>query len=120
MVGSRNAAYAEESAEVEVLSANLEKLKSLTRKIQGSLTRLEASGKVVKEAIGPIYSNTQTLQTTNRSMSAICASELGWELTPRHTDIDRIHEAINKIRQPLDAKVREDTIMRAGFVVSDV
>lgn len=71
MVVARNAAYAEESAEVEVLSANLEKLRALTRKIQGSMTRLETSGKVVKEAIGPIYSNTQTLQTTNRSMSLV-------------------------------------------------
>lgn len=70
MVGSRNAVYAEESAEVEVLSANLDKLKGLTRKIQGSLTRLETSGNVVKEAIGPIYSNTQTLQNTNGSTSA--------------------------------------------------
>ena len=71
MVGSRNPVYAEESAEVEVLSANLEKLKGLTRKIQGSMTRLETSGEVVKEAIGPIYSNTQTLQNTNRSTSVL-------------------------------------------------
>ncbi len=70
MVGSRNGVYAEESAEVEVLSANLDKLKGLTRKIQGSLTRLETSGNVVKDAIGPIYSNTQTLQNTNGSTSA--------------------------------------------------
>lgn len=73
MIGPRNAAYAEESAEVELLSANLEKLKGMTRKIQGSMTRLESSGKVVKEAIGPIYSNTQTLQNTNGSTLALCA-----------------------------------------------
>jgi len=71
MVGPRNVAHAEESAEVEVLYANLEKLKSLTKKIQGSMTRLEANGRVVKEAIGPIYSNTQTLQITNRSKLAV-------------------------------------------------
>lgn len=77
MVGPRNAVYAEESAEVEVLSANLEKLKGLTRKIQGSMTRLETSGKVVKEAIGPIYSNTQTLQNTNGSTSLVLACGAG-------------------------------------------
>jgi exocyst complex protein 7 len=64
-------AFAEESAEVEVLYANLEKLKSLTKKIQGSLNRLETSGKTVEEAIAPIYSNTQRLQVTNRSTCSV-------------------------------------------------
>jgi exocyst complex protein 7 len=68
MVAQRKAAFAEESAEVEVLYANLEKLKGLTKKIQGSLNRLETSGKSVQDAIAPIYSNTQRLQITNRSM----------------------------------------------------
>jgi exocyst complex component 7 len=95
MVTSRNPAYAEESAEVEVLYANLEKLKVLTRKIQGSLARLETNGKVVKDAIGPIYSNTQSLQITNGN-------------------IDRVNEAIDKLRQPLDAKAHEEGIIRAG------
>jgi exocyst complex protein 7 len=65
---ARKGAYAEESAEVEVLFANMEKMKGLTRKIQGSLNRLETSGKNVQEAIGPIYGNTQKLQVTNASM----------------------------------------------------
>jgi exocyst complex protein 7 len=67
MVGPRKAAFAEESAEVEVLYANLEKLKGLTKKIQGSLNRLETSGKSVEEAISPIYGNTRRLQLTNTS-----------------------------------------------------
>lgn len=67
MVAPRKAALAEESAEVEVLFANMEKLKSLTKKIQGSLNRLETSGKSVEDAIRPIYGNTQRLQTTNNS-----------------------------------------------------
>ncbi|KAJ5753454.1 uncharacterized protein N7511_007607 [Penicillium nucicola] len=94
MVG-RNTAYAEESAEVEVLYANLEKLNRLTKKIQGSMVRLETGGKVVKEAIGPIYSNTQSLQITN-------------------SNIDKVNDAIDRLRQPLDAKKREDGIIRAG------
>lgn len=65
---ARKGAYAEESAEVEVLFANMEKMKGLTKKIQGSLNRLETSGKNVQEAIGPIYGNTQKLQVTNASM----------------------------------------------------
>ncbi|KAJ6125679.1 hypothetical protein N7523_003299 [Penicillium sp. IBT 18751x] len=95
MVAPRNTAYAEESAEVEVLYANLTKLNQLTRKIQGSLGRLETSGQVVKEAIGPIYSNTQSLQITN-------------------TNIDKVNDAIDRLRQPLDAKSREEGIIRAG------
>ncbi|KAJ5112637.1 hypothetical protein N7532_000682 [Penicillium argentinense] len=95
MVAPRNTAYAEESAEVEVLYANLEKLNRLTKKIQGSLVRLETSGKVVKDAIGPIYSNTQSLQITN-------------------SNIDKVNDAIDRLRQPLDAKSREEGIIRAG------
>ncbi|KAI9739179.1 MAG: exocyst complex component exo70 [Cirrosporium novae-zelandiae] len=95
MVAPRNTAYAEESAEVEVLYANLEKLRTLTKKIQGSMTRLEENGRTVKEAIGPIYSNTQTLQTTNNN-------------------VDRINEAIDRIRKPLDVKAREERIIRDG------
>jgi exocyst complex component 7 len=88
-------AHREEEAEVEVLNANLTKLKLLTKKIQGSIGRLDTSGQVVKEAIGPIYSNTQQLQITSRN-------------------IDRVNEAIERIRQPLDAKGREEGVIRAG------
>jgi exocyst complex protein 7 len=77
MVAPRKAAFAEESAEVEVLYANLEKLKGLTKKIQGSLNRLETSGKSVEEAISPIYGNTQRLQTTNKSWYS---ERLAWSL----------------------------------------
>ncbi|OCK84319.1 hypothetical protein K432DRAFT_440188 [Lepidopterella palustris CBS 459.81] len=95
MVAPRKAVFAEESAEVEVLFANMEKLKNLTKKIQGSLNRLEISGKSVQDAIGPIYGNTQKLQTTN-------------------SNIDRIIEAIDRIREPLDQRSREERILRAG------
>ncbi len=61
------AAYAEESAEVEVLFANMERLKNLTKKIQSSLSRLETSGRSVQDAIRPIYGNTSELQITSTS-----------------------------------------------------
>lgn len=82
---------------MKVLYANLEKLKLLTKKIQGSMVRLETGGNVVKHAIGPIYSNTQSLQITN-------------------TNIDKVNEAIERLRQPLDAKRGEEGIIRAGYV----
>ncbi|ETN43648.1 uncharacterized protein HMPREF1541_02807 [Cyphellophora europaea CBS 101466] len=95
MAGPKNAAFAEESAEVEVLLASLTKTKDLTKRIASSLNRLDSSGKIVRDAIGPIYSNTQQLQTTSRN-------------------IDRVNEAIERLRQPLDTRGQEETIIRAG------
>lgn len=95
MAPQKNAAFAEESAEVQVLLASLTKTRDLTKRIGASLTRLDASGKVVKDAIGPIYSNTQQLQVTSRN-------------------IDRVNEQIEKLRKPLDTKGREEGIIRAG------
>ncbi|KAH0260417.1 hypothetical protein KCU71_g21002, partial [Aureobasidium melanogenum] len=95
MAGPKRAAFAEESAEVEVLYANLSKMKSLTKKIQASMSRLETSGKTVEEAIGPIYGNTQKLQTTN-------------------ANIDRVIMAIDRIREPLDMRNREEQVLRSS------
>ena len=94
MPARRGAAFAEEAAEVEVLQANLEKLKSLSKKIQGSLSRLEVSGRTVQDAIGPVYGNTQRLQTMN-------------------TNVDRVLEAIERAREPLDMTKREERILRS-------
>jgi exocyst complex component 7 len=95
MAGPKNAAFAEESAEVEVLLASLAKTKDLTKRIASSLSNLDASGRIVRDAIGPIYQNTQQLQVTSRN-------------------IDRVNEAIERLRQPLDARGREEGIIRAG------
>lgn len=94
MPARRGAAFAEEAAEVEVLQANLEKLKSLSKKIQGSMSRLEVSGRTVQDAIGPVYGNTQRLQTMN-------------------TNVDRVLEAIERAREPLDMTKREERILRS-------
>lgn len=91
----KNAAFAEESAEVQVLLASLTKTKDLTKRIGASLSRLDASGRIVKDAIAPIYNNSQQLQVTSRN-------------------IDKVNEQIEKLRKPLDAKGREEGIIRAG------
>jgi exocyst complex protein 7 len=95
MVGPRKGALAEESAEVEVLFANMDKMKTLTKKIQASVNRLDASGKAVQEAISPIYGNTQKLQIAN-------------------SNIDKVIEAIEKLRAPRDQTDREERTIRAG------
>ncbi|QIX00639.1 hypothetical protein AMS68_006156 [Peltaster fructicola] len=94
MVAPRHGAFAEESAEVEVLYANLEKMKSLTKKIQGSMSRLDTSGRNVQDAIGPIYGSTQRLHTTN-------------------TNVERILAAIDKFKEPLDMRKKEEHILRS-------
>lgn len=94
MVTARHAAFAEESAEVEVLHANLEKMKSLTKKIQGSMGRLDVSGREVQNAISPIYGHTQRLHIAN-------------------TNVDRILAAIDKFKEPLDMRVKEERILRS-------
>lgn len=67
MPGMTRNTHTEESAEVELLLANMEKLKGLTKKINGTLGRLETSGRSVQDAIRPVYGNTGRLQTTNMS-----------------------------------------------------
>lgn len=94
MVGQRNAAFAEESAEVEVLYASLDKMKSVSKKIQSSMGRLNETGRTVQDAIGPIYGNTQRLQAQN-------------------TNVDRILQAIEKVKQPLDMRNREEQILQS-------
>lgn len=94
MAAARRAAFAEEAAEVEMLYASLGKLKSTSKKIQASMARLDQSGRTVQEAIGPVYGNTQQLQTQNRN-------------------IDRILEEIEKLRAPQDISSREERILRS-------
>lgn len=71
MIKSRNATFSEESAEVEVLFAEAAKFEGISKKIKASLARLEGGAQVVKDSIGPVYSNTQSLQTMNESKQAM-------------------------------------------------
>ena len=59
---ARNAAFAEESAEVEVLFAEGERWGGISKRIKSSLDKLNSSGDVMREAAGPGYSSTQTSQ----------------------------------------------------------
>ncbi|KAG9228811.1 Cullin repeat-like-containing domain protein [Amylocarpus encephaloides] len=93
--GTRQAADEEARAEVEVLNSRLEKTTQLTKKIQASLGRLESSGKSVQDAVGPLYNNTQKLQTIG-------------------SNIDSILSTIDKIRQPSEIKSNEEEMIRKG------
>jgi exocyst complex protein 7 len=66
--GTRQAADEEARAELDLLNSRLEKTTQLNKKLQASISRLEASGRTLQEAIGPIYGDTQRLQVFGTSM----------------------------------------------------
>jgi len=63
----RHAAEEEARAEVDVLNSRLEKTNQLTKKIEACLGRLEATGKSVREVVGPLNGETKKLQVLNHS-----------------------------------------------------
>ena len=68
MVGTRNFAFAEESAEVELLHAQAEKQRDFNKRLLGTLGRVSELGNSLKLELGPVYNDTQSLQTVTDSM----------------------------------------------------
>ncbi|KAJ3563120.1 hypothetical protein NPX13_g8311 [Xylaria arbuscula] len=95
LTNGRHAADEEARAEVDVLNSRLEKTTQLTKKIQACLTRLEATGKSVRDVSGPLNGETKRLQTLGNNIDAVVA-------------------AIEKLRQPADSKDDEENIIRQG------
>ena len=67
MAKVRNAAHAEEKAEVEVLFAEAVKSGELAKKLKALQASLEGGGRTVRDAIGPVHSNTREHQTMIQS-----------------------------------------------------
>lgn len=57
----------EARAEVDVLNSRLDRTTQLTKKIQASLGRLEATGQSVRDVAGPLNGETRRLQTLSKS-----------------------------------------------------
>ena len=95
MSRARDAQFVEERAEVEVLFAEATKSENLSKRIKASMARLESGAHVVKEAIGPVFTNTQELQTVNRN-------------------VDNIMDFIEKLLAASDDKGREERIIKEG------
>lgn len=72
LINGRHAADEEARAEVDVLNSRLEKTTQLTKKIQACLTRLEATGKSVRDVSGPLNGETKRLQTLGNSTLGLC------------------------------------------------
>ncbi|MCJ1338273.1 exocyst complex component exo70 [Bachmanniomyces sp. S44760] len=93
---AKNAAFAEDSAEVEVLFAEAEKWGAISKKIKTSLDRMNANGDVLRQAAGPGYSSTQSSQVML-------------------SNIDRLLAATEKLRRPMESRANEDAIIRGGI-----
>lgn len=57
----------EARAEVDVLNSRLDKTTQLTKKIQASLGRLDATGQSVRDVAGPLSGETRRLQLLGNS-----------------------------------------------------
>lgn len=114
MIQSRKAAFAEESAEVEVLFAEAAKFDVISKKIKASLARLENGGQIVKDSIRPVHSDTQSLQTMNTSQYMLEIASLG-EVINFSVDVDGILVVIDKMLAPSEDKGREERVIRAGY-----
>ena len=117
MVQARNAAFAEESAEVEVLFAEAAKFDNISKRMKASLARLESGAQVVQDAMGPVYSNTQDLQTMNGSMSQVPPRTLS-RSNQFLSDIDKLLAAIDKMLLQTEDKAKEERIIRSGYSIA--
>lgn len=70
MAKMRNAAHAEEKAEVEVLLADALRFSEMAKKLKALHVGLEGGGRTVRDAIGPVHSNTREHQIMIHSMPA--------------------------------------------------
>ncbi|KAK3176500.1 hypothetical protein OEA41_007823 [Lepraria neglecta] len=95
MAKARNTAHAEEKAEVEVLSADAIKYGELAKKLRALQASLEGGGRTVRDAIGPVHSNTREHQIMIHN-------------------IDRLDAHIDKMLEPGQDKGKEERIIRVG------
>ncbi|KLU81840.1 exocyst complex protein EXO70, partial [Magnaporthiopsis poae ATCC 64411] len=95
LANGRHAAEEEARAEVDVLNSRLEKTTQLTKKIEACLSKLESTGKSVREVVGPLNGETKKLQILGNNIESVLA-------------------AIERLRVPADSKNDEEQIIRMG------
>ncbi|KAL9103752.1 MAG: hypothetical protein Q9163_001211 [Psora crenata] len=92
---ARNAAYAEEKAEVEVLKEQVAKHNDISKRLRALQGRLKGDGRNGSDSVGPIHDNTRENQ--------IVAG-----------NIDKLNNYIEKMLVTGQDKAREEKIIRAG------
>lgn len=117
---SRQAAEEEARAEVDVLKSHLESRAQLTKKIEASLSKVQAAGKGLDEAVAPLSGETKELQTfCNSTYPRIVPTPKSptldaYQTDPEATDIKSARAAIERLRQQSDSKNDEEKIIRMG------
>ena len=92
---ARNAAYAEEKAEVEVLNGQIVKHDDISKRLRGLQARLQGDGRSVSAFIGPIQDDTRENQTVA-------------------SNVDKLNSYIESMLVSGQDKAREEKIIRAG------
>lgn len=77
--------HAEENAEAQVLLSQAEKHRDLGKKITANVRRIEESTACLKELVGPVYNDTQELQTYNSSKCLLTITIFAQALTSSQT-----------------------------------
>ena len=95
MSKARNAAYAEEKAEVEVLKGQIAKHDDLSKRLRGVQARLQGDGQSVSDSIGPIRDNTRETQVVANN-------------------IEKLVNHIEKMLVSGQDKAQEEKVIRAG------
>ncbi|MCJ1393902.1 exocyst complex component exo70 [Xylographa bjoerkii] len=95
MIGTRNMVFAEESAEVELLRAQAEKQRDFNKRLLGTLGRVSELGNSLKLELGPVYNDTQSLQTVTDNAG-------------------RLLNELQKQTRPLEGKADEERTIRDG------
>ncbi|KAL9131598.1 MAG: hypothetical protein Q9217_000486 [Psora testacea] len=92
---ARNAVFAEEKAEVEVLKGQVAKHEDISKRLRSLQGRLQGDGRSVSDSIGPIRDNTRENQIVANN-------------------IDVLNSYIEKMLASGQDKAREEKIIRAG------
>ena len=74
MIVPRNSAFTEERAEVELLLAQAEKQKDFNKRLEASVVRVDEIARRLDEAMGPVYSDTQSLSVVTNSENCLAPS----------------------------------------------
>lgn len=116
MAKARNAIHAEEKAEVEVMFARVTEHLRIGKNLKALQISLEGGGRTVKDAIGPVYSNTREHQIMIKSTLSLC-HQLLCPLT-ENIDVERLDLHIDRMLEPGQDQGKEERIIHAGYGTS--
>ena len=116
MTKLRNAAHAEQKAEVEVLCALAARMGEVSKKIEAQQSRLIAEAKTVRSALVSVHSDTKDQEILIRSVLTLISDRLQANTVPK--DVNKLDAHIDKMLEPGQDKAKEERIIMAGWVTN--